>query len=155
MNRPTLRRAAAPLLLTMAAALATLLPVRPAPGRGGEDRSEDAPPATPEVLALLDGLRVGDALGDFRVRRIAAPTPSGRVIAVDLENAGMELTITIARRDALPHRAPRRTARYDLFYGSPRPAGRTLAFEAIAPLLEALAARIARVEERAPTPAGM
>lgn len=156
MDRARFKSAAAPLAITLAAAVAALLP---APARKSNPREvttqapRDAPPATTEAIALLDGLRPGDTLGVFRVVRIRGPRE--RLIAVDLENDGLELTLTVALHGALPHSAPQSTARYDLFYDPPRPPGRALAFEAIKPVLAALAERIARVEERTPTPPGM
>ncbi len=159
MDRARLRSAAAPLAITVAACIAALIPVSAEPRRpidatqAGRPPREGPPPAAAEVIALLDGLRPGDTIAGGRVLRIHGPHE--RMIAVDVERADREITVTIAVRGAFPRDPPRHTARYDLFYNAPRPPARALPAEAVDALLAALAERIAHVEARTPAPPGM
>jgi hypothetical protein len=158
MDRARLRSAVAPLVIAAAACAATRLPIPSNLRHDGGVGSSPAASATAElpsagadVIALLDGLAPGDSLAGFRVRAIRAPRD--RRIAVELEGADLALTVVVVIRGSLPHSAPRSTARYDLFYDEPR--GGRIETDAVAPLLGALAERIARVEDHTPTPSGL
>ncbi|MFT3769682.1 MAG: hypothetical protein QM820_29955 [Minicystis sp.] len=156
-DRARLRSAAAPFVITVAACALALVPVRTQQSKGQAPSAAPPPPveevklAGAEVIALLDGLREGDDLAGFRVRRVRAPRD--RIVAVEVEKDGTEISLTVAARGVVPHNAPRSTAQYDLFYDQHR--DRAVPFETIAAPLGALGDRIARVEARVPRPPGM
>lgn len=131
-------------------------------GRGGEKRTPnegspnefagEEPTAGPDVVALLDGLRVGDKLETSTVVAIDAPTE--RMVFVDLEAGGAVYSVGIARPGArdggLP---PITTDKYEIGYGLARPKDPPPG--AMHNAAEVIATRIRKREHEVPVPAGM
>jgi len=130
-----------------------------APAASSDGRAQPAsaeppepPAAGPEVVALLDGLRPGDALAGWEVQRIGAPRE--RQVRIDLRRGELEWPLWVALRGAQPDRlSPRETARYALFYGHLPDGG--VDAPSLQQTLDALAARLERTEQRVPVPPGL
>lgn len=149
--RPTLRAVWVPAAVVVLACVDLAVRHSPdgAPGSSPREVRKEVPLAGPDVIALLDGLTVGDVLGDSQVERIHAPHE--RQVRIVLHRAGRSWSLWVALRDgdAGPH-APRETVRYALFYENieVEPAVLTAT-------LDALAARLERTEQGVPVPAGL
>lgn len=109
-----------------------------------------APPAPPEVTALLGGLAPGESLAGLTVAAILGP--SDGALHIELVRGESALTLTVVRAGRSPHRPPRSSGGYDLFYGTGAPGAGEVAEEVRDAALEALAARLAASP---PPPAGM
>ncbi|MEB2310269.1 MAG: hypothetical protein OZ921_04685 [Sorangiineae bacterium] len=109
--------------------------------------------APADAVALLDGLRPGDAVGDFRVYRIAAK-PAEHRLQVELHQGDSGFNVWVMKKGGpVP---PRETGKYGLYYGGLwgahakefRPG-----FEDA--VLTDLTSRIGRTEDRVPPPQGL
>jgi len=90
--------------------------------RSADTREENAPPRSPPCSeaqkAALNGLQIGDKIGDFEVKNFGCKEPD--VIDIELLRGDLPLVLTVARPGAMPHEPPKRTASYDLFYNNRR-----------------------------------
>lgn len=106
------------------------------------------PPAPPDAVALLDGLKPGDVVGDWQVRAIEVL--HDRRIAVEFHKGKASFDIWVARHSANP---PVRTARYALTFGFEQ--GGHVPASAEQRALHAIAARVRATENRVPVPKGL
>lgn len=112
----------------------------------------DPPPA--DVRALLDGLGPGTALtGGWSVRGISPPQEQRIVIDVARGEAGFRVWVT--RKGGGSGAPPAQTERYALFSVQPRPEANSVSSEDLGRVLEAVAERIRRTEQRVPAPRGL
>jgi hypothetical protein len=112
----------------------------------------EARPASEDVRAVLGGLQVGDTVEGYEVTWIGAVREDGGV-ALRLEQGGRRMRLAMGL-DTDDPRPPVRTEKYALYYEK---TGRLDAAseEDCARVLESLAKRIRKVEQKLPTPAGM
>lgn len=139
--------ALAPLLLSLLAGGLALRAHRAASAQD-ENAPGREPPCAADVVALLGGLRDGDALAGFTVQRISCREP--RAATIELQGAPGSLSVLVAARGALPHAPPARTERCELFYSN---RGSPPTQEATQSALEATALRV-RGGEKKGLPAG-
>lgn len=142
MNREVLT----PLAITIIAAMAAHWPLRVRELRRAPTVAT-VDEAGSDAIALLDGLRPGDTLASFRVRRIRAP--SDRRLMIELE--GTSLVVVVAALGVDPHSAPRTTALYAIFYQN---AG-SMSWPEVEPVVAAVESRVRRGEQASPRPRGM
>ncbi len=114
---------------------------------------------SPGVRALLGGLDLGDELANFRVVSIDGPSKSSPgTITITLRGQDGDATGLVVRvgvRGSTPHRPPRSSDHYDVFYDdSDRGVGAPTA-ERLDAALDAVLARITATEKTVPMPEGM
>ena len=133
---------------------------------GSMDRGPDKPSKSPasqlvgknpaagaDVLALLDGLKVGDELGGVRVLAIEAPVQGIVHVEVGTETKAFSVGIGVSGSGG-DKRPPVTTDLYEIGYGHVRGEGE-LPPEALRNTAEAVAERIRRTEHRVPRPQNM
>ncbi len=131
--------------------------------RSGSPGQTDAVPAfvapTPGVRALLGGLDLGDVLANLRVVSIDGPSKSSPgTITLTLNGQDSDhtgLVVRVVARGSTPHRPPRSSDRYDLFYDDSDRGVSGPTAQQLAAVLDAVLARIAATEKTVPTPEGM
>lgn len=126
------------------------------PRSAGQDGRPKSRPAGPDVIAALDGLAPGDALGSWKVRAIGLEDDEAmrRSITIEVEHAdARELVLWVARKGTHSFLPVRTTDRYAFYYGRFEPQGTQVTEEEISGLLAALAARVEKAEGSAPVPA--
>ncbi|MDI1449536.1 hypothetical protein [Polyangium sp. 6x1] len=84
------------------------------PGEDAGPAQATSAPCPDAMRALLDGLDVGQDLGGYRVTLVSCTQPD--VIEVELDKGGTSLLLLVAAPGAVPHSAPKQTAKHDLFY---------------------------------------
>lgn len=110
------------------------------------------PAAGTEIVALLDGLKVGDSLSGTSVLAVGALDARGAIpIVIELAGKRTRLVVT-APTDHPP--APVQTKRYSIFY-EPFDARGNVASEELQQAMNALAVRLRKTEAVVPTPAGL
>jgi hypothetical protein len=109
-----------------------------------------------ESYPLLDGLKPGDALGEWTVGRILVneSTEKKPQLAIELERKGSGITVWVARLENVSN-PPTRTAKYGLTFGHARPYGEPIPEGAYEQNTNAIAERIRRTETTTPVPAGL
>jgi hypothetical protein len=108
-------------------------------------------PCPAETKALLDGLEVGQDLGVYSVTAVRCSRPD--VIDVELlRDASTRLVLTVAAQGAMPHTAPQKTSKHDLFYSRRGPRDGPPADGEIFELLTLLAERVEAAEKKAGAP---
>jgi hypothetical protein len=112
----------------------------------GSSHSAVATPCPDKQLALADGLDVGQALGDFEVREFRCT--DSNVMEIVLRRKDVPLVLMIAEPGAIPHSAPRRTPRHDLFYTKLTPQNEPPTQEEIDALLVLLEKRVEAAEKK-------
>jgi len=112
----------------------------------------EARPASEDVRAVLGGLQVGDTVEGYEVTWIGAVREDGGV-ALRLEQGGRRMRLAMGLDTEEP-RPPVRTEKYALYYEDTRRLD-AASQEDCARVLESLAKRIRKVEQKLPTPAGM
>ncbi|UJR84368.1 Hypothetical protein I5071_64470 [Sandaracinus amylolyticus] len=120
------------------------------PAQGHDD--PEPPPAPRDVIAVLDGLAVGNEIEGWTVSEIGAP--HDRRIAIELTRDEHRFRAVLAPPDAVPFEPPFRTERYVLLYEPARMASDELAAERDR-VLAALRDRIARAERSVPILRGL
>jgi hypothetical protein len=118
--------------------------------------SASAPAITSETYPLLEGLKPGDALGEWVVQRIILnQSPQNKPqLAVELERKGSGITIWVARKENAAN-PPLATERYALSFGHARPYGEPIPGDAYDKSMNLIAERIRRTESKAPVPPGL
>jgi hypothetical protein len=112
-----------------------------------------APRSAPSnVIALLDGLKSGDRIGQFSVSDISV---RDHRVAVDLQNGAIGFTVWVAKKGVDPHAPPLTTGRYALFFGNAHGDGGRVPAESYQAALQAIAARVRHTEARVPAPQGL
>ena len=101
---------------------------------------------------MLGGLQVGDTVEGYEVTWIGAVREDGGV-ALRLEQGGRRMRLAMGLDTEEP-RPPVRTEKYALYYEDTRRLD-AASQEDCARVLESLAKRIRKVEQKLPTPAGM
>ncbi len=87
---------------------------------GNPGGHEPAPPPLSEAArALLGDVSVGGSFRGFRVERIAEPQAG--VVRIELSRSDEMMMIEVVAHGRMPHAAQVKTARFDLFNGSPPP----------------------------------
>ncbi len=110
------------------------------------------PAADTGIVALLDGLKVGDSLGGTSVLAVGALDARGAIpIVVELAGKRTRLVVT-APTDHPP--APVQTKGYSVFY-EPFDARGNVATEELQQAMNALAARLRKTEAVVSPPAGL
>ena len=130
---------------------------RPSPR---DEAQVETPPPSAEVRAFLGGLNGGDTVAGFRVTSIRGPSPGpDRAIDITLgerqATSDTVLVITVTARGTRPYRAPRRSDRYDLFYGDGDLGSTEPTSERRDAALDAVLARIVATERMVAAPDGM
>ena len=113
-------------------------------------RAEDRVPASPEALALLDGLAPGELLAGWTVLGITGPSEGA--LHIDVARDEVRFTVSVAPQGVLEYRAPRSTARFDLFYGHPHPEDTEIPENAIRAILAGVERRVRRNEASVTVP---
>lgn len=112
----------------------------------GANHAAMAAPCPDKQLALADGLDVGQSLGNFEVREFRCA--DSNVMEIVLRRKEVPLVLMIAEPGAIPHSAPRRTARHDLFYTKQTPQNEAPTQEEIDALLVLLEKRVEVAEKK-------
>jgi hypothetical protein len=94
----------------------------------------------------VDGLDVGQTLGDYRVVGFRCAEP--KVMEIDLRRDTAPLVLIVAEPGAVPHNAPRQTAEHDLFYTKQTPQNEPPTQQDIDALLGLLAKRVEAAEKK-------
>jgi hypothetical protein len=94
----------------------------------------------------VDGLDVGQSLGDFRVTGFRCA--ESKVMEIDLLRDTTPLVLIVAEPGAVPHSAPRQTAEHDLFYNKKTPQNEPPTQPEIDALLVLLAKRVEATEKK-------
>ena len=105
---------------------------------------------TPEATDLLDGLKVGDSVKDFKV--IAVRGPRLRRIEIELGRANLTLRVFVSRIDGVKLVPPRKTQMYAVYYENAKPNGDALSSEEYLELVEAIAKRVEKQERKVSMP---
>jgi hypothetical protein len=127
----------------------------PEPIAGAPTPAPPDPPAPADAVALLDGLAVGDEAAAFKVVSLSVPsdTTMARSVAVRFERRdGIAFTVWLTAAGAHPWLPARTSAKYAFFYSLPDPEGTALGEDDINGVLDDLAARVARTEDRVARP---
>jgi membrane-associated protease RseP (regulator of RpoE activity) len=125
-------------------------------GSGGvvEDPPPPPPPAAPDVIALLDGLQVGDKLGPCEVSELQG-VKDGRARVVAKKD-DTPVTLEIVRLGEKGPTPPATTEQYGVFYKISRgELSEQLPIAVIEGAAKALAKRLEKTERTVPPPAGM
>ena len=108
--------------------------------------------ATPDVLALLDGLKSGDVLDAWTVQSVSAVRPDGVVSVVVKRDA--DVVALIVANLGTTARAPASSERYAVYWENSPPATKVDP-ELAGAVARLLADRLRKTENRVPSPAGM
>jgi hypothetical protein len=143
-----------PLCIAIAAVAVAILSA-PDPAQEGSSGSTKpaSVPCPAEMRALLDGLDVGQDLGVYSVTAVRCSQPDVIDIEV-LRDEATRLVLTVAKPGAVPHLAPRKTAKHDLFYSRRGARDGPPTSEEISELLGLLALRVEAAEQRTGAPQG-
>jgi hypothetical protein len=106
---------------------------------------------TPEVTALLDGLKTGDKLGAADVVHVS-PVTEGR-IDVEVSRGEARGKIFVVKRTERPS-PPASTTQYSVFYRTEK-SQTPMPNEALDAACQALAERLRKTESSVPAPAGL
>ncbi len=109
-----------------------------------KQRASRQQPASPEAVALLDGLQVGEKLAGWTVLGITGPVD--RVLRIDVAYEEIRFSISVAARGAVVYPAPRTTETYDLYYGHPHPRGTEIPESATRAIMAGIERRVRRHE---------
>lgn len=141
-------RSTALLLIALSALACERTPIPPAADKTAEPMQE----AGPDVTRLLGGLARGNKLGPLEVVSVGA-TRKGRIpVQIKKGEASGELEITLQGSGPNP---PVSTAKYAIYFSSPRPNTLLIPEPDLTAACEELATRIRAQEASVPTPAGM
>ena len=113
-------------------------------------------PLASDALALIGGLAAGDSIGEWKVTSVGAQNDEAmtKAIAVRVEHRdGRSMSLWVARQGAHPFLPYRTSARYAFYYSEPLPKGTAVSPAELDALLDALSARVARVEADRDVPA--
>ena len=113
-------------------------------------RASQQEAASPEVVALLDGLQAGEKLAGWTVLGITGP--ADRVIRIDVARGGIRFSVSVAAAGAVEYPAPRTTQRYELYYGHPHPRGTEIPQSATRAIMAGIERRIRRNEASVEVP---
>lgn len=112
----------------------------------GSNHSAMAAPCPDKQLALANGLEVGQTLGSFEVVEFRCSEQN--VMEIVLRRKEVPLVLMVAEPGAIPHSAPRRTSRHDLFYTKRTPQNEPPTQEEIDALLVLLEKRVEAAEKK-------
>ncbi|MBK9260923.1 MAG: hypothetical protein IPM54_14030 [Polyangiaceae bacterium] len=142
-----MKRVVPPLCIAVVATVVAVQSIRRSPKQQRrQDFAPEVVPCTNEVLALVDGLDVGQNLADFSVTHIRCLEPKG--VEIDLHRGSTPLALMVVTRGKLPHRSPRQTLRHDLFYTRTTPPDAPPTQKEIDALLMLLATRVEQAERK-------
>ncbi len=110
-------------------------------------------PASPAQMKALDGLRPGDALAGTKVVRVDAVDRGMMPVIVEAQGARARLDVCLFSDEAPGPVA--RTERYAIYLTSGDKGAPQLPADVTTAAIEALAARLKKVESSAPPPAGV
>lgn len=124
----------------------------PAPSSSGIAARPLPPPAGPEVVALLDGLAVGNKVGGVPVLAVGAIDARG-TIPIVIGQEGEASIIVVAARTETPS-PPVNTKSYSVFYETfdARP---PVSQQGLAQAMKDVADRLRKTEEKLPVPASL
>lgn len=108
---------------------------------------------TEKATALLDGLKPGDAVKDFKV--IVVRGPRRQRIEIELGKGNVTLRVFVSRLDAVKLIPPRKTQMYAVYYENAKPNGDALSSEEYLALVEEIAKRIEKREREVSMPENM
>jgi hypothetical protein len=146
-----------PLLVVVGGTAWCIQARRPAGGPSGSASAAPSPAAQADSsIALLGGLKPGDAIGEWTVDRLVfSQSPQNQPqLSVELMRKGTGITVWIARKEAATN-PPMATERYGLSWGHPRLYGDPIPEGAYDEVVGKLAERIRANEKTAPTPPGL
>jgi hypothetical protein len=140
-----MRNAAPPALLALVCAIGA---VHAELSRDEVEVAAPAPTVAPQVVELLDGLRVGDRVAGWTVIELVGPRE--RAIDIGFERDAQRFVVTITPMGARPEHPAMQTDRYAIYYGHAVPADRAIPDGAVRAITAALSRRIAKHESDVP-----
>lgn len=123
-------------------------------GRGGASAASQGsagPPPTPDVVALLDGLKQSDMLGAVTVSSVSPVTRGAIFVSVTL--GAQRGTLFVMNRGSTQH-PPAAVGKYAVYYEN-EGADQTIPASTLLEACRALADRIRKTEARVPEPTGL
>jgi hypothetical protein len=135
-------------LMVIAGLILTLFVVLAVTRQPSPVKRSEAPPG---VIALLDGLEHGYAIGAWQVHELRVIDAQ---LGIDFLSGPQIVTVWVARKGTQEKAPPRETERYALYYGFP-PESQEAVSRDIDAILGDIEARVRRTEARVPTPPGM
>ena len=116
----------------------------------------DGGAADPGGILLIEGLKAGDAVGDWQISRIVMSESNEKKpqLAIELERKGSGITIWIARKENAKN-PPLTTQKYALSFGHARPYGDPIPEGSYETTMQKIAERVRRAEPTAPIPPGL
>lgn len=121
---------------------------------GGPAGGAAVPPATPDVVALLDGLKPGDSIGPATVARVSAVV-GGAILVYVTQGPQRGMVSVVKRGGPNAPNPPATSEKYAVYFRTEKGAPDVLPEKVIMDACTALAERLRRTEPRAPTPAGL
>ena len=117
------------------------------PVKAGEQGRNSTPaPCSDKQLAAVDGLDLGQSLGDYKVIEFRCTEP--KVMEIVLQRNTVPVMLMIAEPGAVPHSAPRQTAHHDLYNTKQTPPNEPPTQEEIDALLVLLSKRVEAAEKK-------
>lgn len=113
---------------------------------GQQDPNSSPSTCSDKQIAAVDGLDIGQSLGDYKVVEFRCAEPN--VMEIVLRRNTVPVTLMIAEPGAVPHSAPRQTERHDLYYTKQTPQNEPPTLEEIDVLLVLLSKRVEAAEKK-------
>jgi hypothetical protein len=135
------------------------LPPAPAPAPQAEEtaapdaRGPEAGPPDPALVALLDGLTVGEEVNGWKV--VNFYRPQNGVAWVELQKGETFFSVGIGAKGSGKPPPPFMTQGYEVGYGMVRPRGTGISGSEMSAVAEAIAGRIRKREGAVATPGGL
>ncbi|UQA60368.1 hypothetical protein [Polyangium aurulentum] len=117
------------------------------------ERGPEAGPPDPALVALLDGLTVGDEVNGWKV--VNFYRPQNGVAWVELQKGETFFSVGIGARGTGKPPPPFMTQGYEVGYGMVRPRGTGISGSEMSGVAEAIAGRIRKREGAVAKPAGL
>lgn len=139
--------------IVSAVALIAVVHAELRPRDAGHEARTDSRRATPGVVALLDGLAVGERIAGWEVLQIDGPRDG--VVYIELGRDHLIFPLMVARVGTLPELPPLQTERYAIYHGHAHPPDASIPDGALRAISHGIARRIRSTEGHLPVPAGM
>ena len=120
-------------------------------GPTGSASSTPPVPASPEVIALLDGLKVGDDVAGWKVTFIFLPSSGPKTVTIGFEKAETRFSVSVAADGSLQFQTTYTTEKYALFYPTIDEGDAGTPEDKLA-VVKAIQARVAKTEKTIPKP---
>jgi hypothetical protein len=115
--------------------------------KAGQQGQHSTPaPCSDKQLTDVDGLDIGQSLGDYKVIEFRCAEPN--LMEIVLRRDTVPVTLMIAEPGAVPHSAPRQTERHDLYYTKQTQQNEPPTQEEIDVLLVLLSKRVEAAEKK-------